>query len=379
MNGNNPAGNNSDDDVFFCESEDNNIVTENEQSTSRNGNQTAKQDHPRIESNESYINSSFDTNQSFDKDEQLDQFGDRTQKLEKLWSQCSVLVETDISKCGVLDETTTEMPNLANRRNTCPNPLAYRPIIHRDNNARTKYQRRHTSAIRPILNEKYTLKTESEAQTDISALPCPWKSESYLAHHKVSHNFTTLPSKFALPTYYQTPRIRLSEKTQEARRVLLSDINFTSMVPELSRSADHLCQEQNLNVIPQPMGNQLHPQYLQNTGYVTRNAAPYLKAGDVCRKYDLTTSPFDEYKPTTFGKFHSSSDYSNFGSSNRFESVNSMQYMIRNRGSVASITPPASHYDLTGASGSRSSSFWRQGCPASFDTSRGIAYCKYKL
>lgn len=27
----------------------------------------------------------------------------------------------------------------------------------------------------------------------------------------------------------------------EARRVLLSDIGFTSMVPELSRSADHLC------------------------------------------------------------------------------------------------------------------------------------------
>lgn len=25
--------------------------------------------------------------------------------------------------------------------------------------------------------------------------------------------------------------------------MLLSDINFTSMVPELSRSADHLCQQ----------------------------------------------------------------------------------------------------------------------------------------
>lgn len=36
-------------------------------------------------------------------------------------------------------------------------------------------------------------------------------------------------------------RVRLSEKTTvEARRVLLSDIGFTSMVPELSRSADHL-------------------------------------------------------------------------------------------------------------------------------------------
>lgn len=34
----------------------------------------------------------------------------------------------------------------------------------------------------------------------------------------------------------------ISDKTQEARRILLSDINFTSMVPELSRSADHLCR-----------------------------------------------------------------------------------------------------------------------------------------
>lgn len=39
----------------------------------------------------------------------------------------------------------------------------------------------------------------------------------------------------------------LSEKTQENRRVLLSDINFTSMVPELSRSADHICPDGELN------------------------------------------------------------------------------------------------------------------------------------
>lgn len=38
---------------------------------------------------------------------------------------------------------------------------------------------------------------------------------------------------------------RVNGQTQEARRVLLSDINFTSMVPELSRSADHLCQAEN--------------------------------------------------------------------------------------------------------------------------------------
>lgn len=37
---------------------------------------------------------------------------------------------------------------------------------------------------------------------------------------------------------------RISDKTQEVRRALLSDINFTSMVPELSRSADHLCPDE---------------------------------------------------------------------------------------------------------------------------------------
>ena len=57
------------------------------------------------------------------------------------------------------------------------------------------------------------------------------------AQVKIGENFTTLPSKFPHPG----SRLRLSEKTVEARRVLLSDIGFTSMVPELSRSADHLC------------------------------------------------------------------------------------------------------------------------------------------
>lgn len=39
----------------------------------------------------------------------------------------------------------------------------------------------------------------------------------------------------------------MTDKTQDARRVMLSDINFTSMVPELSRSADHLCQDDEYN------------------------------------------------------------------------------------------------------------------------------------
>lgn len=47
--------------------------------------------------------------------------------------------------------------------------------------------------------------------------------------------------------FYFVLSYRVSEKTREARRVLLSDINFTSMVPELSRSADHLCQAEQTN------------------------------------------------------------------------------------------------------------------------------------
>lgn len=87
---------------------------------------------------------------------------------------------------------------------------------------------------------------ESGAQTDISALPAQWRSESYLAH-KVAHTFTTLPSKFALPAG-MPGRLRVNDKTREARRVMLSDISFTSMVPELSRSADHLCHDPHVQV-----------------------------------------------------------------------------------------------------------------------------------
>lgn len=177
------------------------------------------------------------------------------------WMQ-SVYVETDISKCGVISEE----DNLqVCRRNTLPITVPYRPIIHREaiNGTKTysSEQSKHSPrplivkfsqngksprSSRPILAEKNSNKQESEAQTEISALPTHWRSESFLSHHKASQNFTTLPSKFAIPVTQYAPRkqsLRLSEKTQEARRVLLSDINFTSMVPELSRSADHLCKE----------------------------------------------------------------------------------------------------------------------------------------
>ncbi|EFA08340.1 uncharacterized protein LOC103313795 [Tribolium castaneum] len=164
----------------------------------------------------SYQDSSFE-NKSLEKDESFDRFEERVR-----------IVETDISKCGIQE---VEYGGL--RRNTCPNPLQYRPLLHRE--ALSKGSRK----TRPILAHSNAIRKDSGAQTDISALPgSSWLSESNLANKtRGGENFPTLPSKFPLPG----SRLRLSEKTVEARRVLLSDIGFTSMVPELSRSADHLC------------------------------------------------------------------------------------------------------------------------------------------
>lgn len=122
--------------------------------------------------------------------------------------------------------------------------LSSRPIIHRE--ALASSRRKSSAPLRPVMDRSSGARRESGAQTDISALPAQWRSESYLAH-KVAHTFTTLPSKFALPTGVPG-RLRLSDKTREARRVMLSDISFTSMVPELSRSADHLCHEPHAQV-----------------------------------------------------------------------------------------------------------------------------------
>lgn len=62
----------------------------------------------------SYQDSSFE-NKSLEKDESFDRFEERVR-----------IVETDISKCGIQD---VEYGGL--RRNTCPNPLQYRPLLHR--------------------------------------------------------------------------------------------------------------------------------------------------------------------------------------------------------------------------------------------------------
>lgn len=45
-----------------------------------------------------------------------------TSALGKRWTNYNVLIETDISKCGIVEENILEM----GRRNTCPNPPAYR-------------------------------------------------------------------------------------------------------------------------------------------------------------------------------------------------------------------------------------------------------------
>lgn len=73
----------------------------------------------------------------------------------------------------------------------------------------------------------------------------------------------TLPSKCPMPG----SRLKLSEKTVEARRVLLSDIGFTSMVPELSRSADHLFPPTLKPVQPPSYGQFLRTTDLYSPGY----------------------------------------------------------------------------------------------------------------
>ncbi|KMQ89648.1 hypothetical protein RF55_10699 [Lasius niger] len=181
---------------------------------------------------------------SIDREESVDRFDESSStRLNKMWSQCSVLVETDISKCGIVEDaessTGSSLRHVARRNTLAAPPTTYRPIIHRE--ALASSRRKSSAPLRPVMDRSSGARRESGVQTDISALPAQWRSESYLAH-KVAHTFTTLPSKFALPTGVPG-RLRLSDKTREARRVMLSDISFTSMVPELSRSADHLCHD----------------------------------------------------------------------------------------------------------------------------------------
>lgn len=68
---------------------------------------------------------------------------------------------------------------------------------------------------------------------------------------------------------------RESKISHETRQVLLSDIQFTSMVPEISRSADHLChaeEDQNPERSEEIMQLSQHePSVYFCSGYVFEN------------------------------------------------------------------------------------------------------------
>lgn len=152
--------------------------------------------------------------------------------LGRRWTNYNVFVETDISKVGIAEENVLER---GGRRNTCPNPPAYRPIIHREamlrhqngnstvvakaaqircptsvkfaRNARLNSGRSPRTLIADTTaankggdnNNSGGPKRSSSAQTDISALPEHWRSESHLAGGLLGTGFFTLPSKFVPP------------------------------------------------------------------------------------------------------------------------------------------------------------------------------------
>lgn len=137
------------------------------------------------------------------------------QHMGRRWTNFNVLHETDISKIGVIEEDATGGGDKG-RRNTCPNPAPYRPIIHREALGRPINQ---TTALRCPLAVKFARNTRtnvggnhgrtqpddpnaigtkrnSSAQTEISALPEHWRSESHLITGLFTDGFYTLPSKF---------------------------------------------------------------------------------------------------------------------------------------------------------------------------------------
>ncbi|CAK1555916.1 unnamed protein product [Leptosia nina] len=153
----------------------------------------------------------------------------------------SVFAETDISKCGISEDDL--VANLNSRRNTCPNPFQFRPLPSRSG-IRTP-SKPLSSRVRPILRESYAPRREGSAQTDMSALPPRWTSDGYLAYKMsppASCAAPTLPQRTSPPRRLAVPERTppVQRRSDEARRVLLSDIGFTSMVPELSRSAEPL-------------------------------------------------------------------------------------------------------------------------------------------
>lgn len=123
-------------------------------------------------------------------------------------------MHTDISKVGIAEESGSDKT----RRNTCPNSSVYRPIIHREAlgrhlspastrcplavkfsyNPRTQHglSSDHSSRTTSVGPSKLGSKRHSAAQTEISALPAHWQSESRLMPTISHHGLFTLPSKF---------------------------------------------------------------------------------------------------------------------------------------------------------------------------------------
>lgn len=64
---------------------------------------------------------------SIDREESVDRFDEGSNtRLNKIWSQCSVLVETDISKCGVVEEPEHATRHAVRRNTLAAPPTAYR-------------------------------------------------------------------------------------------------------------------------------------------------------------------------------------------------------------------------------------------------------------
>ncbi|KAL0870983.1 hypothetical protein ABMA27_004801 [Loxostege sticticalis] len=192
--------------------------------------------------------SSFEIGSSMDilhREESVDSF----YRTGNLGHRFSVFAETDISKCGISEDDLAG--NLNMRRNTCPNPFQYRPGGYRTP-SRTSGPLKAGNVcrhVRPVLREAALHRRSSAAQTDVCALPNRWSSDGYLAHKMsvVPSGMPTLPQRapvtpaggaggrrLTVPNARPPPQAR----GDDSRRVLLSDIGFTSMVPELSRSAD---------------------------------------------------------------------------------------------------------------------------------------------
>ncbi|KAJ8712154.1 hypothetical protein PYW07_004996 [Mythimna separata] len=197
--------------------------------------------------------SSFELGSSMDilhREESVDSFHRNIH----LGHRYSVFAETDISKCGTSEDDLAA--NLNVRRNTCPNPFQYRPSGYRGVSRPPGPFKAGTARLRPVLRDGATARRESGAQTDVCALPPRWSSDGYLAHKQLPVPVSTVPTvpsgrgavaarRLTVPDARPPPPAR---RTDETRRVLLSDIEythnivdpagFTSMVPELSRSAD---------------------------------------------------------------------------------------------------------------------------------------------